>query len=568
MQGSQATKDAADPANDLGLRTEPAPQPPTDGHPAGRWRRIVVADHDAGRIAGAAAAWDVDRAPAAVLVKQNALRRVYRVEHDGRAYFVKHHFQRGPAQRLKKLLLGSPAGIEYRASRYARAHGVPAVELVACAERIDDWRPHVSASVSVAIDGALALADEFERIAQLDDARERRAGRRALGDALARLIAAAHQAAFLHPDSHPGNVLVTRDATAGFACTYVDVYGARCGREVSDADAARTLAALHQWFAPRTSRTERLAFLKTYAGLRSRWASREVFRHFARRVAVAARRHTHELYRKRDRRIGRNNAFFARATLPDGQRAAVTLRHRSAARLLGEIPAYTPAEWVKVLSQPIGRAEAPPGAARLEMETLFADRPTTAFAWRVLGSPSWRRYRTACQALNRDLPAALGLACVTQSAVWGVVRADWVLGAAASGRALLRFLEDAPPAERRAALEAVGRLVADTVLHGLALRTLGAARIEIATDSHGTLRAYWVGVEGVALRGPARPLVALWMLGQLARSVHDAAQVTRADRVRVVQAYCRRAGERNWPEVLRSASLDPWASTLDRRLDL
>ncbi len=513
-----------------------------------------------------------ERVAAAVEVKRNALRTVYRLENQvqnqGDSFFVKVHRAGSAGARLKRLFIGDPARSELVISRYAYDHGVPAVELLAAARRPDGG----SCSVSMGIAPAIALADAFSEIERGDDAGDRRRALAALTAAVAELVACAHDAAFLHPDVHPGNILVRADAGGGYSCFFVDLAGARCGREVTPAEAARNLAALHQGFADRTSRTQRWRFLRAYATARGRWQSPEALRRFARLVERASIRHAQKLYGKRDRRIGGDNAFFTRAKT-GRLRGWFSLRLRrggggaidAAACSFGGWPADREG-WRAWLADRASRETV--WRDEHNVEGFFSSSWCSGLAWRWGSAPAWRRYRTACLLMNRDLPTALPRACVFAMRTGACTMACWQRTTATDGRALASWLANASERERAAVCEAVGRLLADTCRRGVALRSISAGHIEVAAlqssgggsdgagSGMGQWSVYWSGVEGVAVSGPCPRHVGRWMLGRLGRSLAQTAAFCAADWRNIVRAYAWRCGP----------ALEPDADSLARRL--
>lgn len=476
----------------------------------------------------------------AVLVKSNARRRIYRVAQGGKTLFVKQHLLRGPVAFLKCLLAGSPARGEFHASGYAQEHGVPAVRMLAYAARRKHWNPHVSITVAEAVEDAQPLTATFTARASTRTAVD------ALASSVARLCATAHDQAFLHGDAHPGNILV-QAANGTFACRYVDLQGVRCGRAVNDADAARNLAEMDQWFQSRASATDRLRFLKRYAGQRGKWTSRAALRAMVERIAARRRRHAADLYRKRDRRIGWVNAFFDCQVADDGAEVVSTLRFRRAGALLG-IPLLgtTPD------SREAGNGDSGPGSA----ETFFASGRVTSIAWRLWGSPAWRRYESACVLMNRDLPTVVPLACREVHDRIAVTQCGWRWQRPVDGATLHEWLDAAIGKSRCELLDAVGRLLADTLARGVVVRNPNATHLEVAGMLRGAPVVYWAGVEVETARVPAPRHAGVWMLARLAA---DAGGTTRADRARVVRACCRRFGMRSvlgdwkgvWREVVR-----------------
>ncbi len=507
----------------------------------------------------------------ATLVKSNELRRVWlvhypsvihaveqnhglaapdRATHDptpegnrprGRAcFYVKEHLAARFGARLKSLVRGSPAKAEYRASRYAAEHGVPAVEIVAWAT----GERGVSLTLSPAEEEAVPLSQAFEDVAATGDAAARKQRIDGLIEGVAGLLAAAHEARFVAADMHPGNILVRRK-DAAFHCVFVDLYGARRGRSVDDVTAARNLAALNQWFQSRASRSQRLRLLKRYIELTQGGFSAGRFKQFAKLALDRAERHAQILYRKRDRRIGRDNAFFGKMRTPGG-RAWVALRRRYLHRSLPvSREALDRQGWANRLAEPASLRN------DSTAESFFSEGSVAGLTWRFGGSPAWRRFRTSWLALHRGIPAAGGLACVERGAVF-VRHCVWLSAAPQEGVSFTAMMARERGALRRSALEQAGRLLADTATHGLVIRNPALHRVGV-TCAAGDVRVYWRGIEGMALRRPLPEHVWRWTLASLAadRALRG---LTTADRARVLRRFCQRMGRADrgdWRELYR-----------------
>jgi len=479
-------------------------------------------------------------------LKSNAQRRIHRFELPGGAYFLKLHLVRGAAGRLKQLVTGGPAVRELRASRYADAAGIPAVLISARIEFGSRFRPGTSLTISREVSGVRSLKDAFADIAALPEAHRRRAGLRALSDGVAQLLATAHNQAFLHHDVHPENVLVRQAESGASSCLFVDLAGARCGREVSDSDAARNLAALDQWFSARVTRTDRLRFLKTYAQLRRRRYAPAAFRRLVELIASAARRHAARLYAQRDRRIGRRSAFFDRQAAGEGVVINSTLRFRGLPAMLG------------VAAPDETTPGAAGGSAEAFAESFIAPDRAAGLSWRVAGSPASRKYRSACRLMNRDLPSVMPLACREARRGLIVAECGWRWLRPPDAATLGEWLDAASGRDRSRLLETTGRLIANTLLRGMVIYDPGPTRVEVTGMLRDRVRVYWAGVDATTIGVPAGRHACAWMLAQCALRTERDAQFTRADRARVLRACCRRLGRTllpgGWKEAWRGVA--------------
>ncbi len=167
------------------------------------WVRAVLAPDPDG----------VARLPGAVEVKRNAVRSVHRVPRAGGAVYVKRFRAPGPLDLVKYLVRPSRAEAEWRASRGMRAAGLPVAEVFAVAEARRGPLLGVSmVALREVPDAADLVPYLFRRFPGSGprsgaDARARLDLLRRVG----RLLRAIHDAGFVHPDLHGGNLLVGAD---------------------------------------------------------------------------------------------------------------------------------------------------------------------------------------------------------------------------------------------------------------------------------------------------------------------------------------------------------------------
>ena len=479
-----------------------------------------------------------------VLVKENAMRRVWRLTDAAGDFFVKEHFRHGWRQRMQDVLRGDPAFIEFRASQYGLRSGLPVVHIGACARWINADSKHVVLTVSAAIENAISLADAFDRIDADAKCTQRKRRLDALLEAVAVLFAKAHDAAFVLVDAHPGNILIQTGPTDRPTCFMVDIYDSRLGRVVDECDAARNLAALNQWFSRRTSRSRRLHFVKHYLAQSRRRGSPEDLKAFAAQVIAESLRHDRKLERKRDRRIGRGNAFFKACRLAGGRRAWIAVRSRYLARALpineaafadlGRIESSTPE------NKPTGVT--PVASGDTHTETWFAQSLRDRLTWKFLGSPGRRLFRSSWRALHRGIPAAGGVRCIEGRTLLGLAWSSWTPLGPNDGQPLPVLLHDVSTADRREALHAVGRLLADTALAGLAIRNPSTHRLWATRSRDGRLAVYWSGIDGLPVSRPAPPHIWKWVLNQFVADPTVRRQLSRTDRARVIRGFSWRMG--------------------------
>ena len=334
------------------------------------------------------------------------------------------------------------------------------------------------------------------------------------------------------------------DATGRTECIFVDIYDSRLGRPVSGHDAARNLAALNQWFSRRASRSRRLRFLKHYLTQSKRRGSPGDIKTFATQVLAESLRHDAKLERKRDRRIGRNNAFFKARRLPNGACAWVAARSRYLARAL-PIDEMTFAQLnnLKALAEADAQTgDTPVATDEPHTETWFARSLRDRLIWKFASSPGRQLFRSSWRALHRGIPAAGGVRCIDKATLLGSAWSSWTPLGPAHGKPLLTLLLEVGPQDRRNVLNAAGRLLADTALAGLAILNANSHGLWAAQSPAGHITVYWSGIEATPLSRPAGPHVWKWMLNRLAADPAIRVHLSRADRARVIRAFCRRMG--------------------------
>lgn len=417
--------------------------------------------------------------PRATAVKTNPNRRVWRLRRGQAVLYVKAFSAAGWADRLRGLLRGPEALREWRVGGYAEAAGVPCVRFVACGTRRRGWIAKDSAVITEAADGVVPLPEAWREAVRLDADTGREQASRALTDAVARLLADAHAARFLHRDGHPRNILVRGVGQSSPEALYVDLYGAATGMPLSDQRAADGLAQLDQWFCRHASRAARLRFLKRY--LADRFGdgrlSPAMVRRWASVVDRARRRQAARLYAQRDRRIRRRGKYFATLPLDGGWRATVTLRFRNRQEFPQPVhpdrTADQAREWLQgVLSgiEPGKRCPEDVGVDR-----FVADNLARQVAWTVNGGPAARAFAVGHGLRHRNIPCLWPLAALERR-VELLVRESVLITELRPGTVVLGDLLEGtcPQADRwhdapcrQAILLALGRLLADISMSGM-----------------------------------------------------------------------------------------------------
>ncbi|MBX9585224.1 MAG: hypothetical protein K2X87_33375 [Gemmataceae bacterium] len=192
----------------------------------------------------------------AEVVKENPYRTVYRVELPGGAVFVKRCRVRGFRAWWREVLRPPKARLEFDNALALLARGIPTARPVAWG-RVDSLWPGESALVTEEFAGVPLL--------RVLEGPLTAAGRRELAVTLGRFFARLHDAGVVHPDPHPGNVLIAPDGRLAL----LDVHAVRFGYSLGWPDFRANLVLLNRWFQLRASRADRHRFWRAYLAARA-----------------------------------------------------------------------------------------------------------------------------------------------------------------------------------------------------------------------------------------------------------------------------------------------------------
>jgi tRNA A-37 threonylcarbamoyl transferase component Bud32 len=200
---------------------------------------------------------------AVFVVKSNPARTVYRVELPGTTVFVKHCRITGPRAFGREVIRPPKARLEFDNALALRERGIAAVEPLAWGGP-DSWWP----GESVLITRGLTAAVPFQRYLEHDlpalPPEDQRAVRRQLAFGLAGFLAKLHDAGVVHPDPHPGNLLIEMPASRVPHFALIDLHAIRIGKPLSWPASRDNLVLYNQWFQLRATRAERTRFWHAY----------------------------------------------------------------------------------------------------------------------------------------------------------------------------------------------------------------------------------------------------------------------------------------------------------------
>ncbi len=199
------------------------------------------------------------------VVKTGPHRTVHRVGLPEGEFYLKHFRVADAEAWLRNVFRGSPAERELAAAQRIAALRLPTFEPVALGRRrvagttLDSWL------ISRALPEALPL-DHFllTEFPALPAARQTELRRR-LAEELGALAARLHAAAIEHVDLHAGNLLIRPNPAPGEALlALIDLHAVSFRTKLSARRRERNLAALHQFFAGRSTRADRGRFALAY----------------------------------------------------------------------------------------------------------------------------------------------------------------------------------------------------------------------------------------------------------------------------------------------------------------
>jgi tRNA A-37 threonylcarbamoyl transferase component Bud32 len=245
-------------------------------------------------------------------VKAGPHRIVYRVELPEGAVYIKHFLVPNRRAILRQWVRRGKGRNEGKRSQQLAAIGVPTIWPVALGEQRKRRCLFENYLVTPEIPDAIPL-DEFA-MQQLPGWPEPRRSsvRQKLAEALGIMTARLHDAGFLHLDFHPGNILVRFPAPDEPELIMLDLDAMRRRRKLSWKVAGSNLALLDHFFWLRSSRTDRLRFLKYY--LENREGSVPPIGRAARRIEGATRAWAERLWSRWGRRCRSSNKYFEAAS--------------------------------------------------------------------------------------------------------------------------------------------------------------------------------------------------------------------------------------------------------------
>ena len=299
----------------------------------------------------------------AQLIKQNAHRQVWRIRAGQRQFYAKLYLRSGKWWWLKSLFRCPTCMKEWQVQQYAVKHQVACVKPMAYALNVNNHRDQLldCLLITESAEDVVPLTSYWLKLQQTLPEAQCHAALTTLQDALAELLAKAHQENILHTDLHPGNLLVrASDSTSRPEVLFVDLQNVRTGSVVTERQAVANLAQLNQWFRKHATVTRRLRLLKKYVHYRRLFAGqspsnkRYDFKHWAVALDIASTRHALKLWASRDRRAMRSSKYFAKFKLPDHWQTHVFLKSKHPIEFSPTSQmSFTVQQWSQTLAEPL-----------------------------------------------------------------------------------------------------------------------------------------------------------------------------------------------------------------------
>jgi len=205
---------------------------------------------------------------AAVVVKSNPARTVYRVALAGATVFVKHCKISGLRALGREFIRPPKARLEFQNTRALRERGVAAIEPLAWGGPDSPW-PGESFLITRELTDAIPFIRYLEHILPTLSPAEHRMARRFVARALGRFVARLHDAGVAHPDPHPGNLLVELGNAPAPQFALIDLHAVHVGPSLNWTESRKNLVLFNRWFQLRGSRVDRSRFWQAYRTART-----------------------------------------------------------------------------------------------------------------------------------------------------------------------------------------------------------------------------------------------------------------------------------------------------------
>jgi tRNA A-37 threonylcarbamoyl transferase component Bud32 len=472
----------------------------------------------------------------AVAVKANDQRTVYRVFLPSGPVYVKRCRVHRPRAWLRELVRPPKAKLEFDHAESLTARGLETIQPLAWGRLPGRW-PSESWLATRGRD-AISLADWLARPWSPVD-------RRLFALRFATFVARLHDAGVVHPDPHPGNLLVETGPDGVPRFVLVDLHAVRPGPPAVGARSMANLVLFNRWFQMRASRTDRLRFWLAYRAARTTIPALD--RSAAKRIETKTGRSNVTFWNRRFGRYVTDNREYVRVKGPAAAGYAVrTLPKQFVDSFLADPDGAFHQPWVTVFKNSRTstvveyRIETPDGPVPVILKRFNRKSFGSVLKNNFRPSPATRSWLLGHNLRDRGLPTPrplllahhyrLGVPVVSYLVV------EKVPAAAGLPEAVAAVADLSPDARRRflhILAADLGRLIRTMHDRGVSHRDLKAPNILLA-DGHTPTLIDLVGVR----TGRAVPSsVRVRDLARLNASFLSSRVVSRSDRLRLLTAY-------------------------------
>jgi tRNA A-37 threonylcarbamoyl transferase component Bud32 len=197
------------------------------------------------------------------VVKHGPHRTVYRVALARTAVYVKHCRINGPRARGREIMRPPKARLEFENARRLLALGIGAAVPLAWGTADSIW-PGESFLITRDLAPAAPFTDFVEARLREFPPDDQRHILRQLARGLGRFMALLHDSGVMHPDPHPGNVLVEVPPSLVPHFSLLDVHAVRFGAPLSWNESRANLILYNRWFQLRATAVDRMRFWREY----------------------------------------------------------------------------------------------------------------------------------------------------------------------------------------------------------------------------------------------------------------------------------------------------------------
>lgn len=496
------------------------------------------------------------RQGAACVVKHGLHRTVYRIQLAGFSIFWKHCRINGIGSYLRQWIRPPKARLEFDRAQALIERGIATIEPLAWAK---NWYRYSGPShlITRELEGGVSLQTYlFDH--QHGPARREAAVR--IGRYLARL----HEAGVVHPDLHPGNILVVYDRLGEPRFHLIDIHNVSIGRSLTLHASRSNLAIFNRFFIMRSTRSDRARFWQSYAALRN--LEPAVARDMCRDIEKKTMRSNQILWRDRDRRCWDDNRNFRRVDGPIARGHAIKdLDDGVLQRFLADpdFPFREPGTIMLKDSETSTVAEVviptSTGPRRLIYKRFRLKKRLAAPANRVRISAALRSWQMGHALIDRGLPTPRPW-LVLHHRGWMGPREGYLLCEIVEDSLDVReFLDNLPRHGKWKAIANLARTLCQFHDSGLTHRDLKAANLLVTRDPEGSAHFHLIDLVGVRIVDRVPMAVRARNLSRLNVSFLKHQKFTMTDCLRFLRAYLcwglhGRAGWKIWWKAIAEAS--------------